>query len=173
MLLALVVLPRTAERYYGPAPDLAAALAAGANTWKLAHREAAANRPVLRLPDHTEARGWPLAVPAGAGPETAFTLHGGLGWIPVRLTGLDRPEGVELWRVTRAGREQVVQGDPVRAYWQTDYDDADARWTLTYNLPATATPAHYVALRRVPEPAILPPPHAGVAPPSSGPARPR
>jgi hypothetical protein len=173
MLLALVVLPRTAERYYGPAPDLSAALAAGANTWKLAHREAAAKRPVLRLPDHTEARGWPLAVPAGAGPETAFTLHGGLGWIPVRLTGLDRPEGVELWRVTRAGREKVVQGDPDRAYWQTDYDDADARWTLTYNLPATATPAHYVALRRVPEPAILPPPHAGVAPPSSGPARPR
>jgi hypothetical protein len=50
-----------------------------------------------------------------------------------------------------------VQGDAARAYWQTDYDATVARWTLTYNLPAAATPAHYVAIRR--SPTLQPRPH--------------
>ncbi|WP_414661102.1 hypothetical protein [Horticoccus sp. 23ND18S-11] len=155
LLVELLALPLSADRYYGPDRDFAAALAAGANTWKMAQREAALNRPELITADDSTPRPWPLAVAAGSNRETAFTLRGGLGWIPVRLTGLDRPDAVELFRVTTAGRERVVQGDPARAYWQSDYDVESGRWSMTCNLPATAQPASYVAVARA---RAIPPP---------------
>lgn len=147
-LVELLALPLTAERYYGPDTALRTALAAGANTWRMVHREAAANRPVLHLADSTAVPGWPLTVPTGDAPETAFTLQGGLGWIPVRLTGLPAPDAVELFRETRTGRTRVVQGYATRAFWQSDHDPATGRWTTTFNLPASAAPIRYVAIRR-------------------------
>ena len=159
LLLELLALPLSAERYYGPNAALGAALAAGANTWQMVHREADANRPMLQLPDGTKVRGWPLTVPVGASREIAFTLHGGLGWIPVRLTGLTQPNAAELFRVTRAGRERVAQGYATRAFWQTDYDVATGRWSVTYNLPAAEPPTAYVAFVRdstLPQPATTP-----------------
>jgi len=148
MLVELLTLPLTAERYYGPDTALRTALSAHANTWQMVQREAAANRPAIQLPDGTELRGWPLTLPAGGSREVAFTLRGGLGWIPFRLTGLTQPDAAELFRVTRAGRERVVQGYATRAFWQSDYDAATGRWSKTYNLPSTDTPTAYLAIVR-------------------------
>ncbi len=150
MLVELLAFPLAAERYYGPDEQFRAALAAGANTWKMVHREAAMNRPQLRLADGSEASGWPLVVPVGAAREVAFTVRGGLGWFPVRLSGLSRPDEVELFRVTPAGREPVGQGSAGRAAWQADYDVTTDRWAATYSLPASAEPAAYLALVRDP-----------------------
>ena len=159
LLVELVALPLAAERYYGPNAAFATALTAAANTWRMVHREAADNRPQVQLPAGTTVKSWPLTVPAGREREAVFSLHGGLGWIPVRLSGLTRPDAVELYSVTPAGRERVEQGPPGRAYWQTDYDEATDRWRVTYNLPAAAQPVTYVAL--VPT-AEAPPPAAPV-----------
>jgi hypothetical protein len=143
MLLELLPLPLTAERYYGPDKNFAAALAAGANTWKMVHREAAANRPELKVGQGSEVAGWPLAVAATASGEAAFALQGGLGWVPIRISGLPKPEAGTLWRITPTGREPVLQGDVDRAFWQSDYDTATRRWSVTYNLPATDKPTNY------------------------------
>jgi hypothetical protein len=148
MLVEVVTLPLNAERYYGPDTALRAALAADANTWKVVHREATGNRPTLQLPDGSEVRGLPLSVAVGAPRPVRFSLRGGLGWVPVRLTRLTAPNGVELFRETRTGRERVVQGESTRAFWQSDYDVATGRWSVTYNLPHAASPAAYVAVIR-------------------------
>jgi hypothetical protein len=148
MLLELVALPLAAERYYGPDAVFRAALQRQANTWKLVHREAAANRPTLALPAGAGPDGWPLQVAIGDAAEVAFTLRGGLGWVPLRLTDLVRPDAVELYRITAAGRERVTQGAPNRPFWQCEYDSARGRWTNTYNLPASTEPAAYVAVTR-------------------------
>ncbi len=158
MLIELLALPLTAERYYGPDTELRTALAANANTWRMVHREAAGNRPVLVLADGSEARGWPLTVPVGEAREAGFTLRGGLGWIPVRLSGLNRPDAAELFRTNRTGRTRVVQGYATRAFWQSDYDTATGQWSITYNLPATATPTGYVAVVRESAPRKAPAP---------------
>ncbi len=144
MLVELVALPIAAERYYGPDEGLRAALVAGANTWRPVWREAAEHRPVAELADGTVVRGVPLVIPAGGRDDTAFTLRGALGLVPVQVTGLERPDGIELHRVTPAGREQVAQGNPDRPYWQTDYEAGARRWRLTYNLPAAGAGARYV-----------------------------
>ena len=144
LLIELVPFPIAAERYYGPDKAFAAALAAGANTWKMVQREAAGNRPVLRVVNGTAVTGWPLAVAAGSSGEVAFALHGGLGWIPILVTGLNSSDAGTLFRVTATGREAVVQGDATRAFWQTDYDEPNGQWSLTYNLPASAQSTTYL-----------------------------
>ncbi len=155
MLLELVVLPLTAGRYYGPDESFRTALAAGANTWNLVQREAAANRPAIRLGNGTTVRDFPLNLPVETAGDLPFRLAGGLGWVPVRFSSLGGHDGLELFRLTGAGRERVIQGDPARAYWQTDYTASTAAWSVTYNLPVGADPADYVAVVRT---------RAGVAP---------
>ncbi len=152
MLIELLPLSIAADLYYGPDRAFAAALAADANTWKMVHRSAVADRPVLRLANGAPVSGWPLEIPspATASGELTFTLQGGLGWIPVRLTGLPSADAGKLFRITAAGREPVVQGDPTRAFWQSDYDAATRLWTVTYNLPSTASPVGYVVVPRAP-----------------------
>jgi hypothetical protein len=148
MLIELMPIPLTAERYYGPDKSFAAALATSASTWKMVEREAAGNRPVLKVDQGNAASGWPLVVPFPTSGEVAFTLQGGLGWIPLSVTGLPSADAGELFRVTPDGREPVVQGAVARAFWQTDYDAATRLWTLTYNLPATEQPTAYVVVPR-------------------------
>ena len=149
LLIELLPMPIAAERYYGPDEAFAAALRGGANTWRMVHREAAGNRPAIWLPDGSESHNWPLVLPVGSAREGVFTLRGGLGWLPLRLTGLDRPDVTELWEVTPLGQERIKQGDPTRAFWQADFDAPNGRWNLTYNLPASAQPTTYVVRRRI------------------------
>lgn len=148
MLIELMPIPLAAERYYGPDQAFAAALATGANTWRMVQREAAENRPVLRPANGNTVSGWPLAVAAGSSGEVAFALQGGLGWIPIRVTGLNSSDAGSLFRVTSTGREAVAQGDPTRGFWQSDYDAATRRWNVTYNLPAPTRPTDYVVVPR-------------------------
>lgn len=148
MLIELLPIPLTAERYYGPDKSFAAALATSANTWKMVEYEAVGNRPVLKVDQRNAASGWPLVVPFTASREVAFTLQGGLGWIPLRVAGLPSADAGELFRVTPDGREPVVQGAVARAFWQTDYDAATQLWSVTYNLPATEQPTAYVVVPR-------------------------
>lgn len=153
MLVELFALPLHADRYYGPDRALAAALSADANTWKMAHREAALNRPVLEIAGGSWSHDWPLTLSAADAERGAFALKGGLGWIPLRITGLDRPDAIELSRLDRDGLQRVEQGPPDRPFWQTDFDAATGQWSVTYNLPATDVPVRYQAV--APAPAVL------------------
>jgi hypothetical protein len=136
MWLELVVFPLTAARYYGPDGAFRRALAAGANTWRLVQREAAENRPALRVRRDAQAGAFPLQVPVAADGTASFSIAGGLGWLPLRLTGLARPDAVELHRVGRGGSEPWGRGDAERVARQADFDAATGRWNVTYTVPA-------------------------------------
>lgn len=144
MLVEIIALPLAAERYHGPDAAFAEALRSGANTWRMVHREAAGNRPVVWLPDGTESHTWPLIVPLDSARERAFTLRGGLGWVPVSITGLERPDAIELWGSSPAGLVQITQGAGRNAFWQTDYDPGTRRWGVSYNLPAPSDRMTYL-----------------------------
>lgn len=143
MLLEWVVLPISAERYYGVDEGLRSALAAGANTWRPVWREAAGNLPWLETAAAGRETRFPLTVQADADGRAVFRLGGGLGWIPVRVGGLARPDFPSLERRGRAGAEPVLQGPPGRAFWQMEFDGETRTWTATFNLPATAGAAEY------------------------------
>ena len=139
MWLELVVFPLTAERYYGPDAAFRRALETGANTWRLVQREATENRPVLRGPrgeTQVTAVEFPLQVPVAADSTATFSIAGGLGWLPVRLTGLPRPDAVELHRRGRMEREPWARESAERVARQADFDIATGRWSVTYTVPA-------------------------------------
>jgi hypothetical protein len=157
MWLEVVVFPLGAERYYGPDSVFRSFLAAAANTWRPVHREAAGNRPVVIGPGGARTTEFPLQVKVGdEGPER-FSLAGGVGHVPVRLTGLVRPDAVELHPVATGepGPRTAWAGVPVSR--QADYDEVTGRWSLTYTLPAVADGAVTYEVRPARrEPAAVP-----------------
>ena len=130
-----VLIPQTANGYYGPNQALRAALTADADTWRMLQREAIQNAVAASVGVGTLERARPLRLRAEAG-RAEFTLRGGLGYVPVTFTGLDRPAAL---------LEQQIDGrwQPVGQPWQVDRDD-DGRFALTTTLPAdTAAERRY------------------------------
>jgi len=137
MLLELVAFPLTAERYYGPDDAFRRALATGADTWRPVQREAAGNRPTLRHRGQLLAREFPVQVPVDADSAAQFSIAGGLGVLPLRLTGLKRPDAVELHRLGRSEGGPWAWEDSERVARQADFDAATGRWSVTYTVPTS------------------------------------
>jgi hypothetical protein len=66
----------------------------------------------------------------------SFTVIGGLGYVPITISGLSdyrrpileiREEGGDWKRV-----DQSVEGND---FWQADYNSTDRTWELTYTVP--------------------------------------
>ena len=81
-------------------------------------------------------RTYPVELMAEPGQTAVeFGLEGGLGYVPVTVRGLARPEG---WRLEQelegswAAVDQSVEGSD---WWQAHYDEAAGSYELIYNLP--------------------------------------
>lgn len=141
-----VIVPQAAEDYYGPNAALRAALAKDGNTWRMMYREALGNDRQVTMKRGSLVRLSPSVCVRVEHEGAEFMLSGGLGYVPVTFTGLTSPTGHAL----------VVDGQPVdqsvhgNDYWQTDYDAAKARWSLTYTIPVADGKPHRVSLSRKP-----------------------
>lgn len=129
--IELVVFPADANCYYGPSEPFRAALAAGADTWRLVHREASGNALRVTASQGTVQRSFPLVLAVDRADKAEAVVNGGLGWLPVAFTGLTNHRGFEL-RVNGQPFDQSVHGND---YWQTDYDPQTGTWSQTFNLP--------------------------------------
>ena len=127
----IVVFPADAKSYYGPNQPFREALAAGADTWRLVHREAAGNALRVEARRGKAVRVYPLVVAVDAGEGFEASVQGGVGWLPVTFSGLASHRGYEL----RANGEPFNQAIHGHDYWQTDFDPATGTWSQTYNLP--------------------------------------
>ena len=138
-VVEMIVVPQSAEDYLGPNEALREALARDGNTWRMIRREATGNDRGVKVGTGRLVRLHPdIEVRADDGV-AAFTFAGGLGYVPVTISGLRAPGDFSL---TVDGRviDQSVHG---RDWWQTDYDPAMKRWSFTFNLPAgTAATQH-------------------------------
>ena len=141
-----VIVPQFAEDYYGPNAALRAALGKDANTWRMILREAVGNERRVAVSKGTLAGLHPSVCVRAEHDAAAFTLSGGLGYVPVTFTGLSSPSGYAL----------AVDGQPVgqsvhgNDYWQTDYDAEKRCWSLTYTIPVTDEKTHRVSLSKTP-----------------------
>jgi hypothetical protein len=78
----------------------------------------------------------PVRVTADRGPIAAeFTLTGGLGFVPVTVVGLPRPDGWVLERESAGSWTtepvEVEGGDGVQSFW----DPVRAHFALTWSVP--------------------------------------
>ncbi|MEP2776155.1 MAG: LamG-like jellyroll fold domain-containing protein [Luteolibacter sp.] len=128
-----IVMPQSAETYYGPNEALRSALAKGGNTWRMIQREAAGNHLDVQVSQGTLVRSHPdVRIAATATGAAAFTLKGGLAYIPVTFTGLATYQGYDLL-IDGKVLDQSIHGND---FWQTDFDPVSKTWSRTYNIPA-------------------------------------
>ena len=141
-----VVVPQFAADYYGPNANLAAALKAGQNTWRMIHREAVGNDLTIDVTRGKLLRRRPTRIAVDAG-RAEFAVTGGLGYVPITLAGLtDYRQPVLQLRQPDGDWKAIDQSDHGKDFWQTDYDPAAGTWDITYSVPLD-TP-HDKPLRR-------------------------
>ncbi len=129
-----VIMPQAADDYYGPNAALREALRKDADTWRMIQREAVGNNRQVTVTRGALVRVSPSVCVRAANDGAAFTLAGGLGYVPVTVEGLASPDGYTL-RVDGRAVDQSVHG---RDFWQADYDPVSKRWSLTYTVAASA-----------------------------------
>lgn len=74
--------------------------------------------------------------------KASFELNGGMGCVPVTVTGLTSSRDFTL-TLNGAPLDQSIHGND---YWQADYDPVDRTWSWTYNLPASEKNSQVVSL---------------------------
>jgi hypothetical protein len=144
--LELVVFPATAAAYYGPDKVFQENLARDADTWRLVQREAAGNTLQTEARRGRVVRPYPLVVAVDAQQHAEVAVQGGLGYVPVTITGLASPDGHAIF-VDDQRLDQSVYGND---FWQTDYDPATQRWQQTFNITVSTDHLHTIRLGHKP-----------------------
>jgi hypothetical protein len=131
-----LVLPADKSRYYGTSDYLTATPAEEYRTWEMARRQAADGALSVEALAGTVEQVHPVQLEAAEGSLAAdFTLTGGLGFVPVTVSGLARHDG---WRLEqRLGTDWIPVDQSVAGndYWQARFDDTTGRYALTWNVP--------------------------------------
>jgi hypothetical protein len=135
-----LVLPQAAADYYGPNEPLRAALATMHDSWRLVHREAVGNaRRVEVLKGRLERLHPDVRVAAEDG-RVEFTITGGLGYVPITITGLPTHRGGGF-TIDGTPCDQAVHGND---FWQTDFDPETGTWTQTVTVPLPESADHTI-----------------------------
>ena len=127
-----IILPQSAQDYYGPNAQFRAALEENANSWKMVQREAAVNNPKIVVKQGTLLRKFPDVRIRTEKGSAQINLSGGLGYIPLTFVGLPSHDAGQLL-IDGEPLDQSVHGND---FWQSDYDPRSQSWSRTYNIPA-------------------------------------
>jgi hypothetical protein len=135
-----LMLPQAAADYYGPNEPLRAALATMQDSWRLVHREAVKNvRRVEVLKGRLERLHPDVRVAAEDGL-AEFTISGGLGYVPITVTGLPTHRGGGF-TIDGTPCDQAVHGND---FWQTDFDPVSGTWSQTVTVPLPEAADHTI-----------------------------
>ena len=135
-----LVLPQAATDYYGPNEPLRAALATMQDTWRLVHREAVGNTRRVEVQQGRLERLHPDVRVAAEKGCAEFTILGGLGYVPITVTGLPTHRGGGF-TVDGVPCDQAVHGND---FWQTDFDPVSRTWSQTVTVPLSADADHTI-----------------------------
>ncbi|MEC7751684.1 MAG: hypothetical protein VX405_09290 [Myxococcota bacterium] len=129
-----LVPPADKARYYGEADYLTQMLPASFENTDLMQRLAADNRLELVVVRGEARRVQPVEIEATAGAvATQFRLNGGLGYVPVTIEGLARPDGWRLEQRVGGDWQRVDQSVEGNDYWQA-LDRGTDGFALVFNL---------------------------------------
>ncbi|MDB4537193.1 hypothetical protein N9230_01095 [Akkermansiaceae bacterium] len=126
-----IMMPQFAKDYYGPNAELRAALGQHENSWRMIHRESEGNARKIEMRQGALERRFPDVRISVENVAAKFSLEGGLGYVPITLTGLKSHDGIEL-RVDGELLDQSVHGND---FWQCNYDPGTKSWSQTFNVP--------------------------------------
>lgn len=131
-----IIVPQNAADYYGPNAGLRAALAESADSWQLIHRESAGNDHAVSMQRGKLLHRHPDIRVQADDDQVAFTVTGGLAYVPITVTNLRTPYNHQLLMDDKPV-DQAVHGND---FWQTEYDPQTRSWSRSYTLPIGAAP---------------------------------
>ena len=130
-----LVPPSDKSAYYGEADYLMALPAESYQSPDMALALASGNQLEVSVSEGDLLRTYPVELQATAATTAvAFTLTGGLGYTPITVHGLARPDGWRLERLDDGDWERVDQGVEGNDYWQAYDDPASESFDLVFNL---------------------------------------
>ncbi|MEI8140954.1 MAG: hypothetical protein WCI03_13945 [bacterium] len=138
-------IPRYPAGYYGPNAHFRVALTNYENNYRLALREAAGNTLSVSAQTGVVEHLYPIQIRA-TNNVAAFTVIGGIGYVPFTFTGLSDYRGPILeeyldgvWTTVR----QAVHGND---FWQCDFNAESGTWETTFSVKLDGTDYQSVEL---------------------------
>ncbi len=134
-----IYLPSVPGEYYGPDINMATAATNYANTYKMVLREAIGNSLLLNISAGMLVQTYPSIAIGVTNDFAQFSVTGGLNYVPVTFTGAStyqNPLVEELVGTNWSAVNQTVNGND---FWQADYNGANLKWDITYNLKLGST----------------------------------
>lgn len=135
--LEFLVVPQSADEYYGPNQALKSALKEHQNTWKMIQREASEGALYVVPKIGKIERQYPGVMVATENERAEFELRGGLGFIPLTFSGLKKHCGYQVL----VNGKKLDQSQHGNDFWQTDFDPETKTWQQTYNIPTAGNEA--------------------------------
>ncbi len=146
--LEFVILPMSADDYYGPNENLRTALREQGNSWRAVHRLARGNDLGLHPSAGRVTSAYPPVIAIGAAQRADLTVTGGMGHVPMTFTGLKTPRDWVLQIDRGEGLVVLDQSVHGKDFSQASRDPVTGTWQLTYNIPLDS-PRDLPATRRI------------------------
>lgn len=134
MDLEWITLPRIADDYYGPNEAFRKHITENPKSWKTPYREAIGNDLQVTVRGGKVLHHYPIVIQT---EKTMVDVHitGGVGFVPIRFEGLPAIKNLVLFEVVNGKEIRLDQAVHGNDFWQTDYDEGNQTYTVTYNLP--------------------------------------
>ena len=135
-----LVPPSDKSTYYGASDYLTQMPPGDFQSTSMMQHLAQHNRLLIEASIGTIRQLQPVVLDAAQGATAVqFNLTGGLGYVPVTISGLARPDGWRLERRIGDAWERVDQSVEGNDYWQAYDRAASGNFDLTFNLPNRGT----------------------------------
>ena len=130
--IELFMLPTSADGYFGTNSNLKKALLENANTWKMVYREVLGNDIQVKMKTGSLLHTYPIRISSNISGEAHFEVSGGIGHVPLTITGLDDYRNPVLEEYINGSWEVIDQATHGKDFWQTNYFNCS--WEITYNI---------------------------------------
>ncbi|MBT4496167.1 MAG: RsmB/NOP family class I SAM-dependent RNA methyltransferase, partial [Gemmatimonadetes bacterium] len=133
-----LVLPQSADDYYGPNESLRGDLQSNGNTWKPVFRQAAGNALQIETENGTLLRAYPPRIEVGQNREAEIAIAGGIGYLPLTFSGLSDQRGWQLlYRNTDGEWITIDQSAFGNDFWQIGRE-GNGKYAVTFNVSLDA-----------------------------------
>lgn len=130
----LLVLPQSADDYYGPNKNLREDLQGNGNTWKPVFRQAVGNALRIEVENGTLLRGYPPRIQVDSNQSAEIAVTGGVGYLPLTFSGLSDYRDWQLLRGDADGKWTAVDQSAFgNDFWQIDREEG-GNYSITFNV---------------------------------------
>ena len=142
-----LVFPQKKSDYYGSSAVLKGLDSSLFDSWKIGYEYAKKGQVSVTASKGTVTSTSPVSVKAAgqSGVVADFTVKGGMGFVPMTITGLNNYSGYRLYKV-EGGKETMINqslSGQQNDYWQCSYDAVTKTYTLTFNVEHNGNTAQY------------------------------